>query len=170
MSPYKKLGPSGMIVTETTSATVSNSNVETVLFEQVIPAGTLSLSRSIKAEMKCRITSVLLPPAITIRLKFGGSTLAIVNGLAVNLNISAKPFTIEALIANKGVANAQYAYGRITQHMTQGPLSLSSPIYDNDADWTEDTTIDRTFQITAQFASLVSTTSITLKHAETCIV
>lgn len=114
----------------------------------------------------CLLTTGLVTPTLTIRAKLGSSVLTVASGvgLAASLGTPA-PFIVEGSVINEDAANAQLAWFKITQPANTLALLIGGGTAMNAVSWTEDTTADRTFSITAQFGTAVTGTSLTFRHA-----
>jgi hypothetical protein len=145
-------------------SSVTNTTVETTVYGDTIKAGQMATYKEVNLELMFSMTTILTPPTMTVRVKFGGQTLVVVNGLTTNINVTNGVFRIYVKISNKGSAASQYAYGLVQQHLTAGPLSLTSPIYDSQGDWTVDTSVDQPISITVQMGTAISTTTLTPKY------
>lgn len=161
MALQKRETGRGYSVADYTSATLSSSTVETTLFTQTIVAGSMGIAKELNFRIICTLTTVLAPPTLTIKMKFGASTLTVMSGLTLSTSLTSSPFIIEGVIANVGSSTAQIVYAKLTQ--ASSTILLAQPMAY--ADWTIDTTTDQTFSVTAQFGSSSATTVLTYKHA-----
>lgn len=121
---------------------VSGTTAETVLLSDTIKASTLSTYKSIRFKAYCSLTSLLTPPSVTVRVRYGANSVSIVSGLSVNTAQTNRPFVVEGVLVNRGVTNNQYIYGTVMQHATLGPLALTSPIYQSSGIISTDSTVD----------------------------
>lgn len=154
----------GFSTSDTSGIVLTNSATETTLYSQDIPAGAMGTVKELNFKLLCALTTGLVPPNLTIRIKLGSSVLAVLNSQGLATSQSGLPFLVEGLIANNGAINAQSVYAKVTQYSNSVPL-LIGPAGMALADFTEDTSVIKTFSITAQFASAASATSLTVKHA-----
>lgn len=145
---------------------VSNTSTETTLFQTVIKGGSMGTGKELHFQILCTLSTGLLPPGVTIKVKLGSAVLTVAStiGLATSLS-SAAPFIIEGKIVNKDAANAQLIYAKLIQKSSSLPLLLSSGAAMEYADWTVNTAADQTFAVTAQFASASTAATLTFKHA-----
>lgn len=155
----------GFAVSEAASSSMTNTTAETSLFSQSIVGGRMGLSKELRFTILCSLTTGVVPPSMTIRVKFGSSTLVVMNALALASSTTSKPFVIEGVIANKNSASAQYIFAKIMQYANAVPILSSTGAAIEDADWTENTATDKTFEVTAQFGGLSATTTLTFKLA-----
>lgn len=147
----------GFSVGEYSASTLTNSSSETTLFSQNIVAGRMGTNKE--------LVFGLLPPSITVKIKFGSATLTVLNGQSLATSLaSAKPFIIEGMVCNNSVST-QFIYAKISQASNTLPLLLSASSGMDSADWTIDTSSDQTFSITAQFATANNAATLTFKHA-----
>lgn len=151
----------GFAAADSASVSVSNTTTETAIFTHTIQGGLMGTTKELSFRLICTLTSVLVPPNITVKIKFGGATLTSMSGISISAGLTATPFIIEGLIANAGTANAQIIYSKFIQANTS--LINAQPMAY--ADGTIDTTINQVFQITVQFSGLSTTTILTYKHA-----
>lgn len=142
-------------------STISNTAAEMVLFQQMIPAGALGTLKRIDYYLNALITTGLVNPSITIRVRLGTSVLAVMNSASLLVSQSNKPFVIEGRIKNTS-ANTQEVYAKVTKNQT-GLLGSNDM---EAASWAVDTTIDQMFQITAQFGTALTSTTLTVKDAD----
>lgn len=164
MSVVKNITANGATWRECPSTTISNSVAETTILSVTIPGKDLDLYKLIRYEMYCNLTSIVVPPTVTIKVKYGSGVLTAVSALTININQNSQPFIIEGVIVNRNLTNSQYAYSKVSQHATQGPLALTSPIYDARTTFAIDSTTDQTFAITTQFGGLIATTSLVIDY------
>jgi hypothetical protein len=156
----------GFAVGEYASTTVTNTATETTLFSQTIQAGAMGLNKELTFKIVCTLSTGVLPPSLTIRIKLGTTTISVLNAqsLATSLS-SASPFIIDGMICNNNTVSAQFMFAKIQQPSTTLPLLLSASSSMASADWTVDTSVDQTFAITAQFGSASTAASLVFKHA-----
>ncbi|WP_206445569.1 hypothetical protein [Spirosoma sordidisoli] len=134
---------------------ISNSTAETDLFSASIPAGKLGLEKTLALHYVGRLTTGLLPPAVTIKVYLGSSSLTVFTAVAL-LASGSKPLVLDVRISNVNSMSAQYV-SVVGQYNTSCITA--------DADWTVDTTTAQTLRVTAQFVSLSTSTSIQTKEA-----
>lgn len=149
----------GLSLIDTPDVTVNNSTSEITVFSTVIPAKRMSTNKAMNFKLICNITTALsLVPNLTIRIKFGSSTLNVMNASVLSVGLSNVPITITGMVVNKDSSSAQFIYGE-TQQNNVAARNAS-------ADWTVDTSTNQTFSVTAQFGGLSLGTSITSKFAQ----
>lgn len=161
-SPLTASGNMSLVTMPTTVAasvaSVSNSTAETVLFTSSIAAGSMNTGGSIRFKLVCELSSGLVNPTITIRVKFGSGVLVAMATASISVSLTNKPFVIEGTITNLSATNAQYAVAEVKQGSA---LTLMDTIVG--ASWAIDTTASQTFQITSQFGSSLTGTTLTPK-------
>lgn len=162
----RSLSASGRVISLAPAITLSNTTTETDLISTVIPANSLSNYKRIKFKIYCSLTSALVTPNLTVRIKFGSNSVTVINGLGVNISQTSKPFTIEGIIVNRGNTMSQYVYGEIKQNASIGPLALTSPTYNANGIIATNTETDQTFSVTGQFSSTSATSSLTIDFWE----
>lgn len=165
----RALNASGRTKSLAPAVSVSGTTSETVLLSDTIKGKTLSTYKSVKFKIYCSITSLLTPPSVTVRVKYGANSVSIVNGLSINVSQTNKPFVIEGVLVNRGVTNSQYIYGTVQQHATLGPLALTSPIYQASGTISTDSETDQLFSITSQFGASIGTTTLQIDYWEIII-
>lgn len=156
----------GFSVTDSAAVAVSNTTSETTIFSQVVPGGKMGAIKRLRFSAFCMITTPALSlPSLTVRLKFGGSTITVANGISLAINLNNEPFMIRGEIINKS-ATSQIAWARIEQGANSLPLLLGIASSFKGAKWTEDSSTDKTFSLTAQFSLLSGGTSLSAEHVD----
>lgn len=140
------------------------SNPETTIYSRNIEGGKMGTGKEMYFNIFCSLTTPLVSPALIIKVKLGASTLLVVNGLALATSITNKPFRVEGGITNLGASNNQYVWARVHQPGSTLPIVLGTEGAYMEAVWTEDTTIDKTFSVTAQFSGLLANTTLTSRY------
>ena len=154
----------GMLVRRFGDDPVNNTTNEVAIMSQTIKGGALGEKRSIKFLMICQVTTPAIAlPSLTIRIKYGSGSLVIASALSLQVLLTNSPFKVVGEMSNSGASNAQTVWGQITQSGTVpiGGVSGNSMVT---ADWAIDSTVDQTFQITAQFGGLSLGTTLTGKY------
>jgi hypothetical protein len=155
MGAWIKLAPEATTVLPSVSAVSGASGAETIIFSRVVKAGDMGTNKSIRFKLVGQLSSGLVSPTVTIKIKFGSATLTAVSAAGVTLNLSAaKPFIIEGAITNQGSAGAQYIMTELRQGNTSLPLTVSDPLVG--ADWNIDTTVDQTLMATITFGNVLN--------------
>jgi hypothetical protein len=95
------------ITINTTEVLVSNTTNETTLFTSVIPAGTLSTNNAVRIKIFCSDVDLATGVTLTIKLKYGNTTLATVVNIAENITSTDYKGWIEAYLIADGSASAQ---------------------------------------------------------------
>jgi hypothetical protein len=161
-SPLTTSGNMSLVTMPTTIAasvaTVSNSTAETILFTSSIAAGSMNTGGSIRFKLVCELSSGLVNPTITMRVKFGSGVLVAMATATISVSLTNKPFVIEGTITNLSATNAQYAVAEVKQGSA---LTIMDTIVG--ASWAIDTTSAQTFQITSQFGTALTGTTLTPK-------
>lgn len=146
---------------------VSNviSNPETTIYTRVIPAGVMGTAKEMSFNIFCRVTTGVLTPTLTLRLKLGSGTMVIVSGLGLTASLStAAPFRIEGAICNYNNSSSQYVWARIHQPTASSPLALNTGSAYMDTEWNVDTKVPQTFSVTAQYGGLIAGASLQTKY------
>lgn len=154
----------GFAVGESAAMNLTNSTAETSIFSQVIKGGVMGANKELSFSILCNLTTGLVPPNITIKVKLGSGSLTIASALAIAISITSKPFIIEGKIVNKD-SGSQLVYAKVTQYSNAIPIISSNGVALDSADWTIDTTQDQTFSVTAQFSALSSSSTLTFRNA-----
>jgi len=142
-------------------ASMTNTAAEQILFTQVIPAGGMGIAKRLDFYLNALLTTAAITPNITVKIKFGGQEIAALSGIALLALQTNAPFLIEGRIKNTS-AQTQESWVKITSGVT----SLLGSIPLKAGSWNVDTTVDQTFQITAQFGSALTATTLTVKDAD----
>jgi len=135
---------------------IANSGTEKPMLIRTIKANAIGLRGMVKAHAFGRVfNNHSAGDTITIRLRIGGSSLVLVNALALGLSASASTaFNVEVTIVGDNSESAPTIYGRVAYWLNQAPSTLSAPTYDQGF-WTSlacDTTADWDLQITGQLS------------------
>lgn len=156
----------GFAAAQNTNTSLTNTATNTAMYSQVLKAGSMGVSKEMNFKFICLLTTgAVLAPTLNISVSLGSSSLTVASSLALSLSQSARPFIVEGSIINKDSATAQLAWAKITQFSTTLPILLGSSSSMTAADWTEDTTADKTFTVSAQFGSAIAGTTLTFRHA-----
>lgn len=145
-----------------TNSSVNNTNTETTIFTQAVPANAMGTNKVLRFQFWGTMTTLLLPPTLTIRIKFGSTTLTVVNAVSLLASQTGSPFLIEVAVVATGTGS-QEAFARISDStgtiILTGGLGLSLSA----ASWSVDTTSVQAFAVTVQFGTAVLTTTLTAK-------
>lgn len=161
MALVTRANGSQVLVSNYAAQTLSNTTVETTVFTMTVPANMLETDKGLRVEYYGSLTTLLTPPTVTVKVKFGGMTLTAVNGVALLASGTAKPFSIEVFLANRGATNSQYCLARVTNPGAQGLLIGLAVTEQVDGTGAVDTTAAQTLSITVQFGTQISTTTLT---------
>lgn len=142
--------------------TLANLTAETVIMSDTVKANTMSTYKEVSFRVDCAITSLLVTPNVTVRVRFGPNVITLVSNAGVTLSQTNSPFVIEGTITNKGSATSQLVTAQITQNNATAGLSLSSPISIVRGTMNTNTAVDNLMSVTVQFGSAVTSTSITV--------
>lgn len=135
----------GYIMQGATAVTVSSST-ETSIASATIQASSMGENKALEFSLRGRLTTPLLAaPNGTLRLKFGSTTLVVLNQLALTLNLSAQRWAISGRITNTAT-NAQ----DVGVECRGLPAGFTA----NSAAWAVDTTADRLLDLTWEFGAL----------------
>lgn len=158
------LTASGYSFSLSPALTLTNTAVETTILNIPIKANTLANYKNVALSMYCHLSSGLVAPNITIRIKYGTGVVTVLSGLSVNISQTNRPFTLEGIIANMGATGTQYCYGLAKQSVLTGPLPLSSPNYDAYNIFSVDSTTDQNLTVTAQFSAAIPGTTLVVDY------
>lgn len=146
----------------TSNVTVADTTTETDLISVTIAGGILGTANGVRARLMISAAGVTGTPTLTLRLKYGATTLATIT---LSTLISLKPAYIDVLLLATGATNSQEAlfsinqfYSSITnvnQLNSQAEVGTSS----------EDSTTDKTLKVTAQWGTASASNTLTLAHA-----
>lgn len=166
MTQFIMTTPNGSLYRNDNTVAVSNTTTETTLYGATLAAGALSPYNRIKFTLLGTLsTAAVLPGTLTFRMKYASGTVA-VGGGAITLigGASNTAFRISGRIANKGGTASQLAYLEISQG--SGGLSLGSPINQQIATLSVDSTASQTWAITAQFGTASASNAVTMQDFE----
>lgn len=155
----------GFASAQTATSALTNTTTETTMYSQAIKAGSMGTNKEMNFKFICLLTTGLAAPTLTIKVKLGTSVLTVGAAMALALSMTAVPFIVEGSIINEDSAASQLSWCKITQHSNTLALLISGSNALVATTWTEDTTVDKTFVITAQFGSAIVGTSLTFRHA-----
>lgn len=148
----------------TITSPVSNTAVETTIFSQVVPAGKMKATGILGFALWGNLTTGLLPPTLTLRVKLGSSSMAVFTTAALLGSLTGKAFFLDGYISNIS-ASSQAVVARVTQ-ASSGIISLGTlGVNAVEGNFSVDTSVNQTFLITAQFGSAVASTSLVTRMA-----
>lgn len=153
----------GFAATDAVGVTVNNTTVETTLFSQVIRGKAFGTVKRMEFRLVCTITTLLTAPTLTLKVKYGNSSFTLVTTAGLSLSMTGRPFIIDGEIVAKNSANAQSVNIIITQD-SLGVITGLTGANAASTDWTEDSTVDATFSVTAQFGTLSAGTTLVCKN------
>lgn len=140
--------------------TLTNLTTESVILSDTIKANTMSTYKEVAFRVDCALTSLLVTPNVTVRIRFGNQVITLLSNAGITISQNNSPFVIEGTITNKGATNSQLVSAQVTQNNATLGLSLSSPINIVRGTMAVDTTIDNLLTVTVQFGSAITGTSI----------
>ncbi len=149
--------------------TLTNSAAETTIFSGTVPAGVLGTDRSLQVDYYGSVVTGLLPPNMTIRLKFGGVTTTMINNIPMLASQSNRPISITVKIFNRDSSNSQFILCSVRNPGSLSILTGLSVMEEVSATSSVDTTVNQTLEISAQFGSAVATTTLTTQVVEAMI-
>ena len=166
MAINKLSTPNGIIWRIDSTISLSNTTTETVFVSPTIVGGAMTMFNELRYSFYFSLsTKAVVPGTVTIRLKYGTSTLTLGGGaLALIGGVSNSPFVINGTISNKGTTSSQFFEGSLTQ--PSGGLTLAQPINQSFTEPAIDTTADQTFSLTAQFSVADAGNILVLKRAK----
>lgn len=159
--------PVGKIEVDATEVTVGNTSAETTLFDVSVPGGILSTNNAIRLKIFCGDVDVANSATLTIKLKYGATTLATaVNGGGNGASTDYKGW-IEAYLIADGSTSAQK--GAISYEFTSNEheiatdatVQIGKVIAHANGTATEDSTASKTLSVTAQWDTNTTTRTIT---------
>lgn len=150
----KTFSPTGTRISYTPAVNIINSTVETTLFSDVIEANSLVPGKYYQFRLDLALSTPALNLAnITIRVKYGSQTVAIVNGAALSIGATtAVPVTITGVLVSRGI-NSQFLPVTVSQGMGS-ILTLGSTNSVARGLMTVDASVDQNFSVTAQFSGV----------------
>lgn len=148
----KTFSPTGTRISSTPSVSIVNSTVETTLFADLIEANSLVPGKYYQFRIDLAISTPLVNLAnLTIKVKYGSQTIAIINGAALSIGATtAVPVTITGVLVSRGM-NSQFLPVTVSQGMGS-ILTLGSTNSVARGLMTVDASVDQTFSVTAQFS------------------
>jgi hypothetical protein len=153
----KQIGQGVQVVNETSNQEVGNTTTETTIFSKSIPGDTIGASGLLKLDAIIDLKEDAAEPTVTFRLKFGGTTIATISGVAAGAG-TRLPIILRALLANKGATNSQL-----------GQLIVNGSVDDGTA--SQDSTAAKDLVLTAQWSALPTTADgIRLKYASVSVI
>jgi hypothetical protein len=112
------------VAINTTEITLSNNATERTLFTGAIPAGTLSTNNAVRVKVYCSDVDIGSGITLTIKLKYGGSTLATAVNTAGSGSSTNYKGWIEAYLVADGSASAQK--GALTYNFTENDHEINA--------------------------------------------
>lgn len=161
-SQVRSLTSVGKTRSQAPGLTMTNLTTESIVMSDTVKANTMSTYKEIAFRIDCSVTSLLVTPGVTVRIRFGNQVVNVLSNAGITLSQTNSPFVIEGTITNKGATNAQLIAAQVTQNNSTAGLSLSSPISLVRGTTTVDTTVDNVLSVTVQFNSAITGTSITV--------
>lgn len=140
--------------------TLTNSATETTLFSKTVPGGLMGTSRGMHLAFLAQLSSTLVNPSLTIKIKYGTAVITAVSAVSVNASLTSVPFYIECDIMNANATGSQQVISRVFQNTVSAPLSLGAGVYLASSTWTTDSTVDQTLAVTATFNSALTGTTL----------
>lgn len=159
-SQTRSLTSVGKTRSQAPGITLTNLTTETVIMSDTVKANTMSTYKEVAFRVDCAVTSLLVTPNVTVRIRFGSNVITLVSNAGITISQTNSPFVIEGTITNKGATNSQLVSAQITQNNSTLGLSLSSPINIVRGTMSVNTTVDNLLSVTVQFGSAVTGTSI----------
>lgn len=158
--------PTGVEIKDDDTLTLVNSSAEFTFLTYTMPGGTMNMANELEFNLDFALsTRALLPGSLTIRVKYGTSTLTLGGGaLALLGGASNTPFQLSGVLANRSTPAAQFLRGEIRQGT--GGLSLGQPVSIAYTSPAVDSTADQTFIITGQFSTADAANSLVLMNAK----
>ena len=150
----KTFSPTGTRISFTPSASIVNSTTETTLFSDVITGNSLVQGKYYSFRVDVAITTPLVNLAtLTIKVKYGGQTVAVINGAGLTIGLSqATPLTLTGVLVSRGTNN-QFLPIMVNQAMGNA-ISLTTSNTVARGLLTVNSAIDQSFSITAQFGGV----------------
>lgn len=171
---FREVGRSYVMSTATTD--VASSSTETSIFSQSIAANDLSTDRLLRLTVfGDYLHNNGTGDTLTVRLKLGATTiLSDTTNFSATIGAGRQPWQIEALLANAGATNSQYASLRLIAPPANeaapgtgiGDLEgITLGLLGNSAAAAEDTTAARTLDLTVQWSVLHANNSFRKRYA-----
>lgn len=153
------------------NTTVANTAGETTFYTKSIPGATLGTNVRLRLTLQCQAqTDVVTGTVITIRLKYGATTLAtIANGFTSDGITGLPPSTavlFEFWLSGDGATNAQLGHIRVTHESSSVTLTNAvDQVRQARGTAAIDSTVAQTLVVTVQWAGASATNTITMEHA-----
>jgi len=145
---------------EVTQQAVNTTTVETTVFSDTIDASVLSTNKWLRLTMMFDLLMNSGTPILTIRVKFGGTTLWAASTAAYTASANRRPGMLVAYIFNQNSASVQVLGGNIEINssttasvtsgvgsITDGTIEIEGPLSGSAA---EDTTASKILSVTVQ--------------------
>lgn len=140
------------------AASLSGTNAEFVMFPDTIPAGTMYSGKQSYFFGSYKASTGVSLSDLTIKIKFGSSSLTILNGIALTPSISNRYFTVEVWMDGELNNDHQMLFARV---ISEGGVVLSKTTYMTGGDFYEDPNTDQRYHITMQVTG-VGYSSVTI--------
>lgn len=161
-SQTRSLTSVGKTRSQAPGITLTNLTTESVIMSDTVKANTMSTYKEVAFRVDCALTSLLVTPNVTVRIRFGNQVITLLSNAGITLSQTNSPFIIEGTITNKGDTNSQLVSAQVTQNNATLGLSLTSPINIVRGTMAANTTIDNVLSVTVQFGSAITGTSISV--------
>jgi len=161
-SQTRSISSVGKIRSLSPGITLANLTTESIILSDTIKANTMSTYKEVAFRIDASITSLLVTPNVTIRVRFGNQVVTLVSNVGITISQTNSPFIIDGTITNNGANNSQIVACQITQNNATAGLSLSSPISLVRGAISTNTAIDNLLSVTVQFGSAVTSTSMVI--------
>lgn len=164
----QSISTSGLNLTNYATTAIANLDTEQTIISQIIPAMSLASGRPFFFDVIFDVTTGLLPPALTVKIKYGNQTAIVLNGVSVTASIAAtRRFRIKGSLVNIADDNQKQLLDAETrQDANLTILSLGTtgikPFFQ---DFTINSTVDQTFAVTIQAAALLNAPTIVVKKS-----
>lgn len=167
MTKIANATPGGLSIAEMIASPtpLTNTNTPTALFSAVIPAGYMGISKRARFTLKSTMTTaVSLNPTLTLAVSYGGSSFTIISAATLATSITGGILDIEGEFVNQYATNAQLLTINVVQGTAAIPLVTLGLTSRQRASWTEDSTAQATFAVTATFGTASTNASISYYH------
>lgn len=155
-------GGNGLLNQTTTPVDVTNTDAETTVYTFTVPGGSLSTNQYLEYIGEFKVTSLLTPPSITIKAKYGAAVVTVA-ALAILASITDVPFTLKVKVYAIGATNVQ----KIVCELLEGGVVVAdttATILKAGAG-SEDSTADKAFAITIEPDATVADTSVLMEKS-----
>jgi hypothetical protein len=165
--PKFSISTNGLNSTFYSNEAMNNLNTEQILVSQIIPAMSLTSGRPFLFDVVFDVSTGLLPPALTIKAKFGSQSATVLNAVSVAASLGTpRRVRIKGSLTTISDDNQKEMLDlEVRQDASALALLLGNGVKPFFFDYTVDATQEQMFQITVQAAALLNAPTITVRKA-----